>query len=170
MEKINFKNGQAPYINDTNLNKMQDKIENSFLYTLESTSTKDAFSANQGRVLNEKITILEESQLDVSGSVCDNVVVNKLQKQLNMCTFDFEGNFNYTANAYNDVGVIPSDFLPKNTNYASDVLMYFIVNVSGMVNLCQGRITSEGKVQLYTDGSNVSQGQQVRIHISWFTN
>ena len=55
MERINFKNGQAPYINDTNLNKMQDNIENSFLDTLESTSTKDALSANQGRVLNEKI-------------------------------------------------------------------------------------------------------------------
>lgn len=27
MEKITFKNGQAPYINDTNLNKMQDNVE-----------------------------------------------------------------------------------------------------------------------------------------------
>lgn len=28
MEKINFKNGEAPYINDTNLNQMQDNTEN----------------------------------------------------------------------------------------------------------------------------------------------
>lgn len=27
MEKINFKNGQAPYINDTNLNQLQENIE-----------------------------------------------------------------------------------------------------------------------------------------------
>ena len=27
MEKINFANGQAPYINDTNLNQMQDNVE-----------------------------------------------------------------------------------------------------------------------------------------------
>ncbi|MCI8641134.1 MAG: hypothetical protein HFJ59_04620 [Clostridia bacterium] len=29
MEKINFKNGQAPYINDTNLNQLQENIEES---------------------------------------------------------------------------------------------------------------------------------------------
>lgn len=28
MDKVNFKNGQAPYISDVNLNKMQDNVEN----------------------------------------------------------------------------------------------------------------------------------------------
>ena len=27
MQKVNFKNGQAPYINDTNLNQLQDNME-----------------------------------------------------------------------------------------------------------------------------------------------
>lgn len=27
MEKIDFKNGQGPYINDTNLNQLQDNVE-----------------------------------------------------------------------------------------------------------------------------------------------
>ncbi len=95
MEKINFKNGQAPYINDTNLNQLQENIEEAIDSksslpeggstgqvlakasnkdndvewvnqtgggevttvedTLESESTINALSANQGKVLNEKI-------------------------------------------------------------------------------------------------------------------
>ena len=95
MEKINFKNGQAPYINDTNLNQLQTNIEEAIdsksslpsggtigqvlakasntdndvewvdqtdsgpvvtiVDNLESESTTNALSANQGKILNEKI-------------------------------------------------------------------------------------------------------------------
>lgn len=68
MEKINFINGETP-INDTNLNQMQDNMENaintitteieekipSVIDNLESTSTTEALSAKQGKVLNESI-------------------------------------------------------------------------------------------------------------------
>lgn len=57
MEKITFKNGQAPYINDTNLNKMQDNIEKEFekvkenigvlIHTQEKNVTKE-LGAYQG--------------------------------------------------------------------------------------------------------------------------
>lgn len=68
MEKINFINGETP-INDTNLNQMQDNMENAIdtitteteekipnvIDNLESTSTTEALSAKQGKILNEKI-------------------------------------------------------------------------------------------------------------------
>lgn len=57
MEKINFINGETP-INDTNLNQMQDNIENAIpnvIDNLESTSTTEPLSAKQGKVLDEKI-------------------------------------------------------------------------------------------------------------------
>lgn len=38
MEKINFKNGQAPALNETNLNQMQDNIENAINEVVESSS------------------------------------------------------------------------------------------------------------------------------------
>lgn len=38
MNKINFVNGQAPYINGTNPNKMQDNIENAINEIVESGS------------------------------------------------------------------------------------------------------------------------------------
>lgn len=60
MVKIDFVNAQEPAINDTNLNQMQLNIENaiadattSVVDSLDSTSTTDALSANQGRLLGE---------------------------------------------------------------------------------------------------------------------
>lgn len=78
MEKIKFINGETP-INDTNLNQMQDNMENAIpnvIDNLESTSTTDALSAKQGKELNSaksnKGTVLFESSGDNSNSITLN--------------------------------------------------------------------------------------------------
>lgn len=80
MDKINFINGETP-INDTNLNQMQDNVENAIntitteieekipnvIDNLESTSTTEALSAKQGKILNEKIPA-KINELAVTGT------------------------------------------------------------------------------------------------------
>lgn len=63
MKKIKFVNGSQPAINDTNLNLMQDNIEEAInnaettvTDNLTSDSATDALSANQGKILNDKIS------------------------------------------------------------------------------------------------------------------
>lgn len=68
MEKITFKNGQAPYINDTNLNKMQDNIEN----TIEARAIKNI-----------------KSQLTVDSTYFDEVDLNTVVRNGNVCRVDF---------------------------------------------------------------------------------
>lgn len=62
LERINFVNNKEPWLNDVNLNRLQDNVENAIMQiettiidNLESTSQTDALSAKQGKVLNEKI-------------------------------------------------------------------------------------------------------------------
>lgn len=58
MEKINFVNGQAPALNADTLNQMQTNIENAIPEIIDNLTTEDAtkvLSANQGKILNEKI-------------------------------------------------------------------------------------------------------------------
>lgn len=41
MEKINFVNGQSPYISATNLNNLQDNVENAINGIIESGSNEN---------------------------------------------------------------------------------------------------------------------------------
>lgn len=68
MDKITFKNGQAPYINDTNLNKMQENIEKA----IEARAVKN-------------IT----SQLTVNSTYLGNVDINSVTRNGNVCRVDF---------------------------------------------------------------------------------
>lgn len=79
MEKINFINGETP-INDTNLNQMQDNMENAIpnvIDNLESTSTTEPLSAKQGKVLNEKIPA-KIKELAVTGTTSYNGSCNDI--------------------------------------------------------------------------------------------
>lgn len=69
MKKINFENLPATNspVSATNLNQLQENIEASFIDNLTSTSTTDALSANQGRVLNEKIKCLRNQNIILIG-------------------------------------------------------------------------------------------------------
>lgn len=61
MDKINFQNGEsgATPLNATNLNKLQDNVENAIPTIADDLTTEDttkALSANQGKVLNDKFS------------------------------------------------------------------------------------------------------------------
>lgn len=68
MDKITFKNGQAPYINDTNLNQMQDNIENA----IEDRAVKNT-----------------KSTLTVDSTYFGNVDINSVTRNGNVCRVDF---------------------------------------------------------------------------------
>ena len=139
-------------------------------YDLENTKIYDFLDVLVLQINKEQETI-EESQLDVTETTFQNITVNKIRKNLKVCTLDCEGNFYYTAGTYNKVGKIPTEFLPKDVNYSGeDTLMYFVATCAGMIKMCQGKIDGSGNVVLYTDGSNVGNGQGVRIHTSWLIN
>lgn len=149
MDKIIFEDlpSQNTPINAKNLNKLQDNVEKEFL--------------------------LQEGQLENLTSHISDVSTNKLQKQLKMCTFDFEGNFYFDVDAYNEIGTIPSEYVPKNLEYVGGNLMYFIVQCSGMTVILQGKITNDGKIHIYVSSSFldvIAGGVQIRIHTNWFTN
>ncbi len=66
LERINFINNKAPWLNDINLNKLQENVEDAItkieaeckttvVDNLESTSQTDALSARQGKILKDKI-------------------------------------------------------------------------------------------------------------------
>lgn len=121
--------------------------------------------------LNDLLTI-KESSLNLTNSKCKDVTANVLRKQLNIVTLDFEA-YAYFEGGYNLVGTISTDFIPKSSNYFTEVLVYFVVEVSGMLKLSCGRITKNGEVQIYNDPSNklisyLETGQQFRIHCVYF--
>lgn len=135
-------------------------------YFLDSTSIVHNKN-NLSQLLSKK-----ESSLDLTNTKCKDVTVNILRKQLNIVTLDFEASA-YFDGGYNLVGKIPIDYIPVSNNYYGDVLLYFIVEISGMVKISCGRVTENGEVQIYNDSSNklisyLETGQQFRIHTVWF--
>ena len=116
---------------------------------------------------------IKESQIELfTTHIAHNEVsVNKLYKQLNMCTLDFEGNLYFDFDKYNEVGKIPEEFLPAVKNYDGDNSMYFMVNCSGMITILQGKITNDGTIYIYiATGQLGGSPINIRIHASWFTN
>lgn len=69
MKKITFKNGQAPYVNDTNLNLMQNNIE-------------EAINTKQNKLVNTNATLTVGTQLG-------EVDINKVERCGNVCKVDF---------------------------------------------------------------------------------
>lgn len=135
-------------------------------YFLDSTSIVHNKN-NLSGLLSKK-----ESSLDLTNTKCKNISVNILRKQLNIVTLDFEA-YAYFDNGYNLVGKIPDEYTPASNTYLGDVLVYFVVEVSGMVKISCGRVTKNGEVQIYNDPSNklisyLDTGQQFRIHAVWF--
>lgn len=121
--------------------------------------------------LNELLNV-KESSLNLANSKCKDVTANVLRKQLNIVTLDFEANA-YFEGGYNLVGTIPSNFIPKVSNYFTEVLVYFVVEISGMLTVAFGRINKNGEVQIYNDPSKeligkLNTGQQFRIHCVYF--
>ena len=123
-------------------------------------------------------SLVTESNLDLTNTKCTNVTINKLSKQNNIVSLDFEGMTNFVNSSdYNLIGTLPSSYLPRYNSYYSDVRLYFDVEVSGMNKIVLGRITDNGEVQIYNDptGSStervgyVPNSQHVRIHTVWFT-
>lgn len=68
MDKITFKNGQAPYINDTNLNQMQDNIEKA----IEARAVENT-----------------KSTLTVNSTYLSNIDINSVTRNGNVCRVDF---------------------------------------------------------------------------------
>lgn len=135
-------------------------------YFLDSTSIVHNRN-NLSQLLSKK-----ESSLDLTNTKCKNITVNTLRKQLNIVTLDFEA-YAYFDNGYNLVGKISSEYIPVPNNYYGEVLLYFVVEISGMVKISCGRVTKNGEVQIYNDPSNklisyLETGQQFRIHAVWF--
>ena len=86
MEKITFKNGQAPYINDTNLNRMQDNIEKEFeIERINITLSDDVESGNVCCLKCGKIVIVEVSDLKLKTDKTewDTIIAYGLPKQSN---------------------------------------------------------------------------------------
>lgn len=114
---------------------------------------------------------IKERQIEMYTTHIANCTVNKLYKQFNMCTLDFEGDLYYDVGTYNDLGKIPIEFLPKFKNYVGDSSMYFMVNCRGMTAILQGRILADGTIQIYVENGQIAiNGIGIRIHTSWFTN
>lgn len=78
MEKITFKNGQAPYISDTNLNQMQNNIEEAINETITSSNVtlveNLAYAYKTGKVVN--ITIFGITKLEINNNT--NVLIATL--------------------------------------------------------------------------------------------
>ena len=71
MEKINFQNNTAPYINDVNLNLMQDNVENAInnindIYSLQEIKTNKIWK--DGKPIYRKV-IEKEFELPASSTV-----------------------------------------------------------------------------------------------------
>lgn len=137
--------------------------------SLESNSTTNAPSVHA-------VTQIEEFQLDMSNTKCGNVYVNKLRLQNRLVIFDFEGVVANLPNGYSLIGKIPTEILPMESGYYSDILMYFPIILSGMNRIAFGRILKNGNVEVYSDTIAASQtgyipeNSYIRIHESWFIN
>lgn len=86
MEKITFKNGQAPYINDTNLNQMQNNIEKEFeIERINITLSDDVESGQICCLRCGKVVIVEVSDLKLKTdkSEWETIIAYGLPKQSN---------------------------------------------------------------------------------------
>lgn len=63
MEKIQFKNGQEPYLNDINLNKMQDNIEKAINEKADEVKLDEKLDKTGGTI---------QGNLNIEGNITQN--------------------------------------------------------------------------------------------------
>ena len=138
MEKINFVNGSAPALNATNLNQLQNNVENAIPEIVDDLTTEEAtkvLSANQGKILNEKIDGIIES-----GSNDKGFYIKYANGDM-VCRHTFEpSTFNGDYRYYSGVWTYPVAFTeaPTVTATANNWNTYSVtVKVKPTATICQ---------------------------------
>ena len=171
MEKINFINNQQPAVNDTNLNKLQDNVEDaiqevqdsvdskidvSSIKTAETTSNTDTYSCNY---INEIDSKYENAN---TYSTTETVIGTWLGKPL------YRKVIQTTTNISNNTRI------PHNISNAEMVWCEraFIFNSSGNVThtlpiTLYGEGTDEDKLNCYVDLTNIVAKVQTSWGTSW---
>lgn len=110
MNKINFKNGQAPYISDVNLNKIQDNVEQAIqdvsntIVTQTATQIQNGLMSKEDKVNLDKCVEGWKFHKEVIGSQLINIADLEFTELLIVAKFD---------NTYNNFMLGSSLVLPK---------------------------------------------------------
>lgn len=106
MEKINFVNGSLPALNATNLNKLQDNIEDS-MKSIQTNSDIDTYSCNY---VNNKITningqvLWENSSPTISIDNDTNITLNNDDYDIILWLFRYSSSVNQIISSHSIKG------------------------------------------------------------------
>lgn len=151
MDKINFENLPSTNtpINADNLNQLQTNIENAInekpnvIDNLESTIITDALSANQGRILNERISEIIESGSNSNGNYI------KFADGTMICTKSVSGTANITGTYYGIYHTPDNDYFDLG-NYAQEFIEVPMLSVqfTGGNSQWIGAMQNKGKLHI----------------------
>ena len=149
-DKILFKNNKAPYISDTNLNKMQDNIKKS----IEEVDTKTSNLA--GNIESE----------DISNQIISNsnftIVSNYCKKILNFVNLNLTFKIVKSQTGYNTLAKINSDDLKPVGGIT------FQAQFSGMVKNLSGAIRGSGDIDIYIpENFEIPTDSEIRMNTSY---
>lgn len=151
-DKILFKNNKAPYISDTNLNKMQDNIKKS----IEEVDTKTSNLA--GNIESE----------DISNQIISNsnftIVSNYCKKILNFVNLNLTFKIVKSQTGYNTLAKINSDDLKPVGGIT------FQAQFSGMVKNLSGAIRGSGDIDIYIpENFEIPADSEIRMNVSYIS-
>lgn len=118
MDKINFKNGQAPYISDVNLNKMQDNVEQAIQDVADTIVTETATQETNGLMSKEDKVNLDKCveswkfHKEVIGSQLINIADLEFTELLIVAEFYTEDNYMLGSSL-----VLPKEILTESLEY-----------------------------------------------------
>ena len=151
-DKILFKNNKAPYISDTNLNKMQDNIKKS----IEEVDTKTSNLA--GNIESE----------DISNQIISNsnftIVSNYCKKILNFVNLNLTFKIVKSQTGYNTLAKINSDDLKPIGGIT------FQAQFSGMIKNLSGAIRGSGDIDIYIpENFEIPADSEIRMNVSYIS-
>lgn len=116
MEKINFNNGRVPALNETNLNKLQDNVEDAIKEIVENeetTSETNTYSCNYINLLNLNV----ESEINE----INNVIYQRLDNNYNIDNIKTNGLYGI----FNATGTLPSGYSQNDNNFFIETMIWY---------------------------------------------